>query len=172
MRNLIWLMIMLLLPFSLVGCKTSEDDKLGKFYSLQDAYDEGLITKSDLIHIIYFMNGSMSELKEPFEPQIEIPNNDDLDSEILEKMKESFYKLHRKNIDKELDWNITNGQLPDTTNAIATISIYSFLGEFNGVFAVQVVSSLWEYDLGSYPITLAGLTWEQFAPEVIIYKQF
>jgi len=173
-KKIIGLMIGALLLFSLVACNMSKEDGMGTFYSLKQAYDEGLITKTDLMHIVYFMNGSIFDAEEkaeiPFEPQIETPTVDDLDSAIVANMKEAFYEIHRQTIDEELDWHITNGHLPVNTSAISTISITSLLGEFNGAFAVRVIFSLWEYDLGSYSVTLAGMTWEQFAPEIFIYK--
>lgn len=173
-KKLIGIMIVVLLPFSLAACNPSRVDGMGTFYSLQEAYEERLITKTDLMHIIYFMNGSIFDVEEqveiPFEPQIEKAAVEDLDSAIRANMKEAFYEIHRQSIDEELDWHITNKHLPVNTSAISTISITSFLGEFNGVFAARVISSLWEYDLGSYSVNLAGMTWEQFAPEIIIYK--
>ncbi len=173
-KKLIVLIIMVLLPFSLAACNHSNNDAMGTFYSLQEAYDEGFITKADLMHIIYFMDGFIFDAEElvviPFEPQIETPTVEDLDPAIVENMKMAFYEYHRQYIDEELNRLITKGYLPVNTSAISTISILSFLGEFNGAFAVQVKSSLMLHFPGSYYVTLAGIRWSQLPPEIIIYK--
>lgn len=55
-------------------------------------------------------------------------------------------------------------------SAIDTISILSFQGEYDGAFAVQVKTSLFEYGEGSFRENIDNIAWIQFGHVIAIYK--
>lgn len=150
----------------------------GIFYSIEEAYDRRLITREDLMHITYFMNGEVFEVKDgstqmvkvEFEPQIAAPNTSDLDLQIVNNMRQVLYEKNQEGMENSLQWLKDNGYSNESITVMDTISITSFLGEYNNFFAVQITSSLWSYGLGVYEVNIAGIAWKQYSdPPVRIF---
>lgn len=147
-------------------------------YSLEEAYNAGLLNKDDLKHIGFFVSGkismlnaSTSEWKETyFIPDFDRPLLSSLDEGTATKIKSSFYEKNKKVIDNELELLKNNGDIDQNITALDTVSLVSFLGEYNRAFAVQIMTSVLEYGLGSFEVIVDNISWSQFAPEVLIFK--
>jgi len=118
--------------FMLVGCK-----KEGKIYTLQEAYDMGLIDRDDLMHISYFLrndgkvsirnaNGEIERIE--FTPKIDKPKLSDLDEKIKEDMKDAHYRKHKDFFD-----GLKNPKID---------RVVGFLGKYKKAYAVTIQSTL------------------------------
>jgi len=89
-KKLVTLGIAVLILFSVAGltaCGDKEDKTMGTFYSLQEAYDEGLLTEQDLMSIAYY-HGSLGGVAGTFAPT---PKDPEIIGKELEKaIKQSF----------------------------------------------------------------------------------
>jgi len=86
-KKIVVLGIALLMLFSLVGltaCTNDEEELMGTFYSLQEAYDEGFLTIEDLQNIAFYHNDDSM----PVYPET-------LDADIAEAIKQDF--VHNEN---------------------------------------------------------------------------
>ena len=54
----------LLLGVSVAGCKPDRSEIEEGIYSFREAYEIGLLTREDVMHVSYFMNGRVYEGKE------------------------------------------------------------------------------------------------------------
>ena len=140
----------------------------GTFYTLQEAYDSGFITRNDIKHISYFATGRVIEVLDAyrnrwemelslpddywtkirridFMPQNDIPSLAKISPQVIAGMKSAFYTAHRELMDISLQQEISIGSIPQGTTALDTISILDFLGTYNGFYAVRITSSLWLY---------------------------
>lgn len=147
-------------------------------YSLEEAYNYDLLNKEDIKHIGFFvsdkifaLNTSTNEWEEiEFTPEFGRPTLSALDENTVSKIKFSFYEKNKEVIDNELALLKNNGYIAQDTTALDTVSLISFLGEYNRAFAAQITTSVLEYDLGSFEVIIDNISWSQFAPEVLIFK--
>ena len=159
----------------------TQKELLGSFFSLQEAYEEGLVTKDDIMHMVYFMHGVRGTIYEyeidkgevwieqewveiDFMPQINKPAFSELSQEVIANMKEAFYEKNKQALDNAIGYYADK-----KINVLDTISITSFLGKYNGCYAVQATTSLVSYGLGSYTVVVDNIVWMQLAPSIIIY---
>lgn len=166
------LIMALLIPFTLTGCNYQEKESMKKIYTLQEAYNEGTISRTDLMHIVYFMNGEVFEFSEEvdnivkidFEPHIAIPSISEIEEKTIEDIKKTFYNENQQQIDDEVSY------LNKSIDIMETINIVSFLGKYSGAYALQVDTTLMANGDGSFDLNIGGIVWTQFGPEIIIYK--
>ena len=113
--------------------------KYGEFYSLQEAYDKGLLTREDLLNIAYLNNGYTEE---GFTPSRLNPEKLSEDTE--NKIKETIaYELRRSNSHK----NATEKD----------VFIKKYFGTYNGSVAVLYTTKFsWYYD-AEYQKYIAGV---------------
>ena len=85
MKKILVLFILLILT----GCSISMTKDYGKFYKLEDAYNEGIITRDDLLTLAYINNNgneyNENNINDDFQPKK--INESDLTSGILHKIK-------------------------------------------------------------------------------------
>jgi hypothetical protein len=167
-----------MLALSLTACKSnSGDTTTGTFYTLQEAYDAGLITKNDIMHIVYFINGVVYKTIDDsdewevidFTPQIETPTITELDAKICSDMKEAFYKNEKDGMDRQINYLKEEGLIDETASALDTINIRSFYGKYSNAYAVEMESTLLSYGTGSFITNINDIVWMQFAPVVMIF---
>ena len=147
-------------------------------YSLEEAYNYGMLNKEDIKHVGFFvsdkiftLNASTNEWEETnFIPDFERPLLSSLDEGTTTKIKSSFYEKNKEMIDNELELLKNNGDIDQNITALDTVSLVSFFGEYNRAFAVQIMTSVFEYGLGYFEVIVDNISWSQFAPEVLIFK--
>ena len=151
-------------------------DELMGIYTLQEAY-QGVLTIDDIKHIGFFVSGQLYEINPPdterviidFVPQIEKPKLSMLNENVIEKMKISYYLLHKKIIDQELYWLKQNGYMDQNIKGIDTIEVFAFFGEYNGAFAVKITSNLFEYPSVIEEVRIDNKCWDDSPPQVVIF---
>ena len=124
----------------------------GTFYSLKEAYDNGWLTREDIMHIAYFRSGSVGEYDEDynvkkvdFKPTMEKP----VLSERLEAdIKESYYKLHKDEFDSK-------GY--DKAEALQKLKI-QYLGQYKDSHVVVICPGDGHRDMVRN-VFLAGIAW-------------
>ena len=88
-KNLVLFGIAILMLFSLAACR--EDESVGEFYSLQEAYDNKLLTVQDLMSIAYY-HGSLGGVSGDFIPTPK--ESEILDAELSNKIRNVFFELY------------------------------------------------------------------------------
>jgi len=160
---------------------TPREETVGTLYSLQEAYDKGFLTKADILHIVYFLNDSVFEVipvtvdgevwaRDDFVPQIETPALSMLYQKIINDMKMAFYEKHRQGLNDAIQWLEDNGYRDKGDKVIDSISVFSFLGEYNDSFAIRISSNLIEHGTGNFTENVASIEWDQFGLPVTIYR--
>ncbi len=91
-------------------CGCGDDVPAGEFYSLQEAYDNGWLTREDLLSVAYYQNHSWGE------EQVEYPQKLDLDTE--KDLIEVYAK--KKNMNTE------------------DVRIFSYYGTYNGSYVIDI----------------------------------
>ena len=98
----------------------------GEFYSLEKAYEKGLITKNDLMNIAYYQNGNkLFEEVENFTPS---PKNPETLSEETE------------NAIKETLVYITNQNNSNTKATKNDFKIFKYYGTYNDIVVIMISS--------------------------------
>ena len=144
--SLIMVVTLSMSMFMLVGCK-----KEGKIYTLEEAYEKGLIDKDDAMHMAYFLNGSgtvrienedgTSRMLE-FTPTISKPKLTDLNEGTKEDIVRAYYNKYKKTFDEYLAYYQENH--PGLfSNALEFIDgVIGYLGKYNGAYVVGIQSIL------------------------------
>lgn len=137
MRKIICLMLIFVMAFTMmtmVACKPEKEDEpeeRGTFYSLQEAYDQGLITQDDLESIANYYKSE---------------NQEELDEEIANAIKETrAYCLRTLSSS-----SIKNAKADDVT-------ILGYYGTYNNCFAVKIDDDFAVYTTALREVTLAGI---------------
>ncbi|MCL2410598.1 MAG: hypothetical protein FWC97_03040 [Treponema sp.] len=189
--------ILLFVGLFLIACNGTPKEvnvPKGTFYSLQEAYDGGFITRGDIKHISYFATGRVvevldatgneweMELHQPenywtkirkidFTPQTPNPFLTNISPKVISDMKSAFYAANKELMDISLQQEIERGDIRRGTTALDTISIDAFYGEYNGSYAVRITSSLWGYgDLAIHQLA-SNIGWDfGVGPYITIFK--
>ena len=126
------ILIITVLSFSLLACT---DDAVGHFYSLEEAYDNGLISDEDVKNIAYYYRdvtaggGLSDEERSIFEPSAKCP--DEPNDLTIEKIKKTYARDILKN----------------NRTALGRISIEYYYGTYNGNVVVNVTDDYRSRDL-------------------------
>ena len=127
MKKLICLLLTLLMSVGcLCACRDDKNEPPGEFYSLEKAYEKGLITKNDLMNIAYYQNGNkLFEEVENFTPS---PKNPETLSEETE------------NAIKETLVYITNQNNSNTKATKNDFKIFKYYGTYNDIVVIMISS--------------------------------
>lgn len=158
-KKLIVLAMTIIMLFSFMGltsCGNGDDEPAGTFYSLQEAYDQGLLTIQDLQSIAYYHNGdSMSVYPHA------------LSDEVSNAIKEDAAKRYRAFTD-------TNGAYLYPNAVGDGFTITKYCGVYNACFAIMLNNI---YDDSGQPavmqeVVVAGVTFVYGSGNrIIIWKQ-
>ena len=145
MKKILVLFILLLLT----GCSISMTKDYGKFYKLEDAYNEGIITRDDLLTLAYINNNgneyNENNINDDFNPK-EI-NENDLTSGILHKIKSTASESK-----EEYDsYNVT------------------FYGKYNGAYAIKLNSTLFNIPAVETSYYIDGIYFSFPTLEILIF---
>ena len=114
-----------------IFCACDKDDKLGEFYTLQEAYDNGLLSKDGLLNIAYYQNAIYDKNNSQFDGFI--PMN--ITPETLSEEKDhAIRQTYLKSLQNEYS---------DAT--IDDIHILAYYGEYSGCIAVRISCAYFQY---------------------------
>lgn len=126
--------LVLLLGVSFAGCKPDRSEIEEGIYSFREAYEIGLLTREDVMHVSYFMNGRVYEGKENSSRETwkEIdftPTKEERELTAEEEMviKGMFYQRYKKFFEEE-------GYM--TEEEAMEIIHPTFYGEYEGAYVV------------------------------------
>ena len=145
-KKLVTLGIAILLLFSmaaLTACGNEEDETMGTFYSLQEAYDEGLLAVEDLQNIASYSNCDPEELSE----------------EVAATIREARAKALR-----------TRDTNPKPEATADDITIIGYFGTYNDCVAIRLNDSFTDYPDVVREIVVAGITFVYSGASIIIWK--
>ena len=136
--------VMLVALVMLVAIATYEPapEKKGDFYTLQEAYDQGLITLDDLKSIAYYQNGGSED--ESFVP---IPKTPEVLSEKTEKAIKETRAYDARN----------QSQLPHKDATPDKVNVKHYYGTYNNCVAVMITDMYAAYDASLWKITVEGV---------------
>ena len=146
-KLLAMLLAALLLGVGALGIAGCGPKTYGTFYTLQEAYDNGYLTREDLLNIAYH-NGDR-ECNESALQNFEPTPIGELSEEISLKIRKSMAERYRD-----------NGTFPEAT--AENIFIKNYLGCYNGYYAVRFTDNLflnpeWVTDPEDYVQEVSGI---------------
>ncbi|MCL2770854.1 MAG: hypothetical protein FWD89_00910 [Firmicutes bacterium] len=186
-------MLALIFPFILVACDVDDDSNpsVGTFYSLQDAYNEGLLTLDDIMHISYFKTGMVIEvidditLQEVIFPEwiyelplwqyemMFLPQNEWTVVRMVDFTPQFEIQELCPIITEEIKRTFFEAHrchIEKAGGSIENIFVKNFWGEYNGKYVVDMASDLWEYGLGNYSVRVGKVFWEDMGPRTIVFS--
>ena len=139
----------------LSGCKKRQ--AIGKFYTLQEAFDQGFLTENDLKSIAYYNNGGREnnedKIEGDFVPQPLIPEKISAD---LQKSIKSDYIYYG------MDLNNTNNE--------SKITIKRYYGKYNGCY-VMTIKGPNEYIAAMIKIQVDGYNFSYTQSEFWVWRK-
>ena len=129
----------------LVACN-QEPQKRGEFYTLQEAYDAGLLTTNDLKSIACYLSGD--ENTDGFIPASKVPA--ELSSETEQAIKET----------RAYDLRHRYGEDGATAEDVDVLHYY---GTYNGGVAVMYTDKYSGYDSAISEVEIAGVTFRYYS---------
>ena len=140
----------------------------GAFYTLEESFDNGWLTRNDIMHISYFrygivMEGTVGDRENwkiiDFEPQIDTPQ---LSSKLEIDVKNTFYKLNR-DLCQDRDGN----EVYSTDDV--TVKFY---GRYNDSYVVVVDCSFILFGATEIPKSVDGIVWGETPPVMQVFRYF
>ena len=155
LKKLIGLTIAVLLLFSLAACNPPEEDEtMGTFYSLQEAYKSGLLSQKDLFLIAAYQ-GSLdlviADMPIYSRPVPQTP----LTEQIANSIKQT-----------RVNWLNAQGYITDA--ALDDVSIDGYYGTYNGSVAVMISDAYHDYTQALWELTVGGVTF--YFNSIVIWK--
>ena len=152
-KKLIILGLMLAMILSFAACAPQ---KKGEFYTLQEAYDQGLLTVDDLKNIAYYQNGESPD--ENFVPTAKNPEI--LSSKTENAIKESRAYYYR---------NMEIGAIEDAKSS--GYRIVNYLGTYNSSVAVMIEDYMVVYTCALWEEEIEGVTFKyNYGNRIYIFK--
>lgn len=124
MKRIFMLLIVMLFGMELFGCK-EEEGQMGKFYNLQEAYEQKLLSKDDLENIAYYYNRLDNN---EFQPRPKNPPYINKNDERIIK------KVYLKEI------------INEPAKSIEEVNIYDYYGTYNECIVIGITDSYNVYD--------------------------
>ena len=160
----IWIAVCLLvLPAVLAGCGPKT---YGTFYTLQEAYDNGYLTREDLMSICYYRFNevwlgenldSASWVKYEYTQK---HTQQELDKSVENDIKKTYYSIHKSDFfDKE----------GTALGGIDNLSVQYF-GTYNDSYVIVMKCSLWDIGQVATPTLLAGVAWWETGEGFLVYR--
>ena len=142
-KKLMTLGIALLSLFPIAGLVACGEDKpTGTLYSLQEAYEQELLTVADLRNIAFYFNEELNDENYTSTPKNPAVLSKEVENNIKQKYRFDF-------------------EIPK--NSIGLISIWSYFGTYNDCIAIGITDSYYAYDyviIAEYAI--AGVVFKNF----------
>lgn len=154
LKMMVILIIVAVISLSIVACVDKEEAK-GVFYSLQEAYDNGILTVEDLQNIAYYQNGENNETD--FVPLPKDPAH--LSDETIKDIKQThLVALHTR----------ASARCPKAK--IDDIAVLEYYGTYNGAVAVKVSDIYSNYPAIVKELEVSGVKFIYSGPVVRIWQ--
>lgn len=156
-------MAIVLFCCGVAGCAPRSE---GIFYTLEEAYEVGWLTRDDLMEICYNRFGEVwigeslddtTWIKYEYEPK-DTPS--ELDRSIENDIKETYYSLHKS------DFFDREGNPLGGTECLTV----RYFGMYNDSYVVVVECSLWDVGQAATPMLLAGVAWWETGDGFLVYR--
>lgn len=153
-KKIICIGVIILMLISMTACAPKQ---LGNFFSLQEAFDEGLLLHHDLKNIAYYQNGEIED--ENFEPIPKMP-------EILsEKTKSAIKETRAYDLKNQSTNPIKDAKTKD-------ITIVNYYGTYNNCVAVMIDDCYNEHDTALRDIEISGIVFHyKNGNRIVIWKE-
>lgn len=128
-KKIIAIAVILIMVFSFAACDPPNgEEEEGMFYSLQEAYDEGLLMADDLKDIAYYAFGTVND-----------ENSDDIEHMPKPKTPENLSEETERKIKENFAEKLRNyGPYPMAETTAEGITIDNYCGTYNGSIAVDI----------------------------------
>jgi hypothetical protein len=154
-KKIIALGVLIIMAISLAACENTK----GSFYSLQEAYDEGLLTVEDLQSIANYQ--SAGEDEPDFAP---IPKNPEyLSNEIINAIKKT-YLVNLRDIRNQ------DGTLMCPNATISDVKFLGYYGTYNNAIAIKISDEYSGYPGVVQKFTVADITFTYSGVPVVIWQ--
>lgn len=153
-----------LVAFLLFLCGCNKD--VGTFYSLDEAYENGWLTKDDLMEICYYRFGEVyigestdsdTWVRYEYNSQNTLS---ELDKTVENNIKEAYYSLHKS------DFFDRDGK---SLGGIDNLSV-QYCGMYNNSYVVVIECSLWDTGDDATPRHLSGVAWWETGDGFLVYR--
>ena len=121
--------------------KELEEENIGTFYTLQEAYNNGILTKEDLKVIATT-------------PRLELA-----DITIKQAIIKDYLKMFLEHTQSYHDATVED------------IYIYKYFGDYNGAIVIQITEVFVEYPAVMMEYTVADIVIEYSGPEILVWKE-
>ena len=159
--------MILLCAGALSGCDNGKEQiEEGTFYSLEEAYDAGWLTKDNIMEVCYYRFGEVwlgedlnsdSWVKYEYEPKNQ---QQGLDKSVENNIKNAYYSIHKSDFfDKE----------GNSLGGIDNLSVQYF-GTYNNFCVIIMKCSLWDVGQVVTPMLLAGVAWGETGEGFLVYR--
>lgn len=154
MKRIVCLGVVIIMIFSMAACTPKQR---GTFYTLQEAFDQGMLTQDDLRSIAYYQNGGSED--EDFEPKLKTP--------------ESLSEKTEKAIKETRAYDLRNQDTKPIKEAKAKdITILKYYGTYNNCIALMMNDIYHDYPTALREVTVEGVLFRYSdGNSLIIWKQ-
>lgn len=140
------LICLFLCAVSVLTACNEEPQKEGEFYTLQEAYDAGLLATDDLKNIAYYLNGE--ERNNDFMPSPKEP------AELSVETKQAIKETRAYDLRHEYS---EDGATAEDVNII------HYYGTYNGCIALMYTDKYSNYDSAIWDVEIAGVTFRYYS---------
>lgn len=144
--------------------------KQGTFLSLNDAYNDGLLSKKDLMHISYNLIGEVYEPLNEYDwgnkdtwQKIDFIPEHLLNRLCIDIKYDIFISYVLSYIDAFID---SDGNLH---GGVSNLTMKDFLGEYNGSYVVRIDCDLWDVGQGTTKYNVGGIMFEYGSPSIQVF---
>lgn len=147
----------------IVGCTPNA---VGTFYTIEEAYENGWLTRNDLMEVCYHRFGevwigessdSNTWIKYEYNPQNMLSP---LEMTVENDIKETYYSLHKSEFFDQ-DGNSLGG--------IDDLSV-QYYGTYNNSYVIVIECSIWETGQTAMPTLVAGVAWWETGDGFWVYR--
>ena len=141
--------------------------KKGNFYSFEEAYNQGRITREDIMHVCYYAFGKVYEgekgiaekdLREiEFQPTVELGS---LSENVLADIKQNYYEENKS------EFYDRNG---NKLGGVENLQI-DFFGKYGAAYVVSVNCDLWEYNCSVWVESIDGIAWIEGGAAFLVFQ--
>lgn len=149
-----------------IGIPGCIPNAVGTFYTIEEAYENGWLTRNDLMEVCYHRFGevwigessdSYTWIKYEYNSQSMLSP---LEMTVENDIKETYYSLHKSKF-YDQDGN-SLGEIDDLS--------VQYYGTYNDSYVIVIECSIWETGQTAKPTLVAGVAWWETGDGFLIYR--
>lgn len=140
--------------------KGKEDESVGMFYTLPEVYDNGFLDISAIMHISYYLTGSVHEESGNVIDFVPEKTLSKLPKKTEDDIKTAYFKIYPKAF-QDGEGNYRYGK---------EILNVTYFGEYNNYYVVIVDSDLWNYGAAVIDINIGGIVWGMSGAPILVFS--